>query len=53
VTPERLRDRDVAHLALLGVDPDQAFYVPLLLQLLQSLDEDIGHFFGDKDHHSY
>jgi hypothetical protein len=48
VTPERLRDRDVAHLALLGVDPDKALYVPVLLQLLQSLDEVIGHFIGDK-----
>jgi hypothetical protein len=48
VTPERLRDRDVAHLALLGVDPDKALYVPVLLQLLQSLDEVIGRFFGDK-----
>jgi hypothetical protein len=29
------------------VDPDQALYVPVL-QLPQSLDEVVGHFFGDK-----
>jgi hypothetical protein len=48
VTPEGLRDRDVAHLAVLGVDPDQALHVPVFLQLPQSLDEVVGHFFGRK-----
>jgi hypothetical protein len=47
VTPECLRDREVAHLAVLGVDPDQALYVPVLKHP-QSLDEVVGHFFGDK-----
>jgi hypothetical protein len=48
VTPEGLRDRDVAHLAVLGVGPDQVLDVPVFLQLPQSLDEVIGHRFGHK-----
>jgi hypothetical protein len=47
VTPERLRDRDFAHFAVFGVDPDQTLYVPVPKHP-QSLDEVVGHFFGDK-----
>src|SRR5215217_3870144 len=43
VASEGLRDRDVAHLAVLGMDPDQAFYVSVFLQLPQRLDETVRH----------
>src|SRR5918999_132802 len=46
VAPERLWDRDVAHLAVLSVDLDQRLDVPVLLQLAQSLDKAVRHFFG-------
>src|SRR5919112_3860928 len=48
VTPEGLRHRDVAHLTVVGVDFDQGLDVPVLLQLPQSLDEVVRHFFGHK-----
>jgi hypothetical protein len=39
VAVERLRDRDVAHLAVLGVDLDEGLDVLFLLQLPQRLYE--------------
>src|SRR5215208_1188123 len=46
VASEGLWDWGVAHLAVLGVNPDQAFYVPVFLQLPQRLDETVRHLLG-------
>ena len=46
VAPEGLWDRDVAHLAVLGLDPDQGPDIPVLLQLSQRLDEVVRYLLG-------
>jgi hypothetical protein len=46
VAVERLRDRDVAYLAILGVDLDQQLDVFVLLELPQRRDEVVCHLPG-------
>src|SRR5215207_97157 len=46
VAVERLRDRDVAHLTVLGVDPDEGLDVLFFLQLPQRLDEAVCYLSG-------
>src|SRR5918997_230832 len=46
VAREGFRHRDVAHVAVFGVDHDQGLDVSVFLQLPERLDEPVSHFFG-------